>query len=222
MDIDKKIVDRLDQLIKDGQSIKPLPRQAVTPGVLHFGAPVSPEKANQWGISCLNILRRVFGENSDHYKRFDALFDKLGDYTPVIKALGILKAAKNDYENGQLFETRALIQAEVFDDFLDQASHLLDGGYYAPAAVIAGGVLEDALRQLCQRKSISLKPKSTIDPMNVELAKAGIYNTLIQKRITALADVRNKAAHGKWTEISKEDVKDMIAQVRSFMEKHFT
>jgi uncharacterized protein (UPF0332 family) len=58
--------------------------------------------------------------------------------------------------------------------------------------------------------------------MNVELAKAGVYNTLAQKKITALADIRNKAAHAKWTEFSKDDVEDLISQVRSFMEKHFT
>jgi hypothetical protein len=55
------------------------------------------------------------------------------------------------------------------------------------AAVIAGTVLETALRQLC------------LDRMNADLAKAGVYNSLMQKRITALAAIRNRAAHGKPT-----------------------
>jgi hypothetical protein len=114
-----------------------------------------------------------------------------------------------------------LIEAEVFGDFLEQAEHLLKNGYYGPAAVITGCVLEDGLRKLCQRNNVSLPAKATIDPMNVELAKAGIYNTLSQKRITALADIRNKAAHGKWSEFNDEDVRQMISQVRSFMEDHF-
>lgn len=61
-----------------------------------------------------------------------------------------------------------------------------------------------------------------MDPMNVELTKAGVYNTLIQKRITALADLRNKAAHGKWNEFDGTDVRQMIDQVRTFMENLFS
>ena len=41
-----------------------------------------------------------------------------------------------------------------------------------------------------------MKPK--LGTMNAGLAKQGVYNKLTQKRITALADIRNKAAHGEW------------------------
>ena len=58
--------------------------------------------------------------------------------------------------------------------------------------------------------------------MNSELAKAGAYNLLTQKNVTAMADLRNKAAHGKWTEFRKDDVQQMISQVRLFMTNHFT
>jgi hypothetical protein len=69
--------------------------------------------------------------------------------------------------------------------------------------------------------NIALKPKSTIDPMNIALVKAGVYNTLLQKQITASADIRNKAAHGKFDEFNKKDVERMIDQVRLFMENCF-
>ena len=181
--------------------------------------------AHQWGVSCLHTFKRVFGDNSDHYSKFNALFPSFPqrlNYSTIKLALGILKAAKDDFENDRLFQTRILIEAEVFDDFLEQAEHLLKSGYYAPAAVIAGSVLEDGLRKLCQRKNVQLSAKATIDPMNVELVKAGVYNTLMQKRITALADIRNKAAHGKWDEFNDKDVEQMIAQVRTFMEDYFS
>ncbi|MDQ3712683.1 MAG: HEPN domain-containing protein, partial [Acidobacteriota bacterium] len=140
----------------------------------------------------------------------------------VKKALAILHAAKDDYENGYLFDTRTLIEAEVFDEFLEQAEELFKKDYYQASAVIAGCVLEDGLRKLGQRKIPSFPTDKTIDPMNVELAKAGIYNALWQKKITALADLRNKAAHGKWTEFTEKDVEDMIRDVRRFMEDYFS
>ena len=58
--------------------------------------------------------------------------------------------------------------------------------------------------------------------MNAELAKSGVYNVLTQKKITALADLRNKAARGRWNEFTATDVEQMISQVRPFMEDHFS
>jgi hypothetical protein len=58
--------------------------------------------------------------------------------------------------------------------------------------------------------------------MNAELAKAGAYEKLQMKKITALADIRNKAAHGKWTEFSVEEVKEMLPSVRRFLEALLT
>ena len=58
--------------------------------------------------------------------------------------------------------------------------------------------------------------------MNADLAKVGVYNKLIQKRITALADIRNSAAHGKPEEFSEADVDSMIDEVTRFVAEHLT
>ena len=95
-------------------------------------------------------------------------------------------------------------------------------GYYQPAAVLTGSVLEDSLRKLCSIHGISLPSNPKVDTMNANLAKAGVYNKLAQKRITVLADLRNKAAHGEWDQFEKEDVEEMIKTIRIFMDKHFS
>ena len=53
--------------------------------------------------------------------------------------------------------------------------------------------------------------------MNADLAKAGVYNSLMQKRITALAAIRNSAAHGKPNEFTRDDVSAMIRDVERFV-----
>lgn len=111
---------------------------------------------------------------------------------------------------------RSLIQAEVFEDELAQAQELLGKGYYA-AAVIAGVVLETGIRELCDRHSI---PHGKLDKMNADLAKAGVYNALQQKQITAMAAIRNSAAHGKPEEFKQQDVEDMIRDVGQFLAQH--
>jgi hypothetical protein len=56
-----------------------------------------------------------------------------------------------------------------------------------------------------------------MERMNADLAKAGEYNALVQKRITSLAAIRNSAAHGKTDEYSVDDVKSMIPEVERFV-----
>ena len=56
--------------------------------------------------------------------------------------------------------------------------------------------------------------------MNDDLAKAGIYNSLVQKQITALAGIRNSAAHGKIDEFTKVNVEQMIPEIEHFLAIH--
>lgn len=129
----------------------------------------------------------------------------------------VFLAAREDFEGGYLSSVRTLVQAEVFDSELEQAEELLKGGCVTAAAVIAGVVLETALRELCDRASI---PYGKLDKMNVDLVKAGIYNKLVQKRITAHADIRNSAAHGKPEEFTEQDVSAMLQEVGRFLADH--
>jgi len=58
--------------------------------------------------------------------------------------------------------------------------------------------------------------------MNADLAKAGLYDGLVQKRVTMLAGIRNKAAHADPAGLNDADVTDMIAQVERFVSDHPT
>jgi hypothetical protein len=132
------------------------------------------------------------------------------------ECLGVLKAALRDFEGGYVLDLRSLIVAEVLEDFLDQAEHLLKHGYHAPAASLYGAVLEDSLRTLCAAKEIHVPERTSIDRLNVELARAEVYNKHVQKRITALADIRNNADHGRFDQFKAEDVEDMLAWIKRF------
>ena len=167
----------------------------------------------EWKVKAKNLLSKACGKQSEHYTEFveNETTGMYGTYLATLERLrAVFLAAKEDYEGGYLQSTRSLVQAEVFDTELEQATELLGGGYRAAAAVIAGVVLETSLRELCDRNSIG---HGKLDKMNVDLAKAGVYNKLQQKRITALADIRNSAAHGKPEEFSDRDVEDMIRDI---------
>jgi hypothetical protein len=173
-----------------------------------------------WKIKARNLISRSCGENSEHYKAFDSVEHSSAyctNYEILIRLKAVFEAAREDFEGGHCKTTRDLIQAEVFGSELDQASELLNAGYFSAAAVIAGVVLETTLRGLCDNLAL---PQGKLDKMNADLAKAGHYNLLVQKRITALADIRNNAAHGHPDKFSKTDVQDMIAYIQGFVGDH--
>ncbi|WP_020680831.1 DUF4145 domain-containing protein [Marinobacterium rhizophilum] len=171
-----------------------------------------------WIIKASNIIARTCGENSIHFKKFEAVADKVNEelaFHTIIKLRAIFCAAKDDFEKGFIFEIKEIAQAEIFEDELDQAQELLNHGYLTAAAVISGTVLECRLRWLCEKNSL---PVGKLDKMNSDLSKENIYNKNIQKKITALAGIRNSAAHGKIEEFNNNDISIMIVEIKRFIE----
>jgi len=134
-------------------------------------------------------------------------------------------AAREDMAGGWLQTTKGLVSAEIFSDFIEMAKYLLDEGYKDPSAVIMGSVLEEHLRQLCHKHKIDTEvvtskggrvPKKA-DVMNSDLVKATIYSKLDQKNVTAWLDLRNKAAHGRYDEYTKEQVSLMLQGIINFL-----
>jgi hypothetical protein len=177
---------------------------------------VDHEKFLQWKVSAKNLLAKACGLESTHIEEFDKQENAaaLTNYSKLTGLGAVFIAAKEDYAGGYLRSAKSLIQADLFGSELEQAQALLDAGYISAAAVIAGVVLETALRGLCDKAGI---PHGKADKMNADLAKNGTYNCLKQKRVVALLAVRNSAAHGKTGEFTKNDVESMIPDVGGFV-----
>ena len=170
-----------------------------------------------WKVKARNLLSKACGMESEHYRQFvkSEAANMVSTNLDILNSLkAVFLAAREDYEGGYLNSVRNLIQADVFGNELEQAKELLSAGYAPAAAVVAGVVLETTLRQLCADKGLSV---GKLDRMNSELAKEGTYNLLVQKRITALADIRNNAAHGHPEQFKASDVYDMISYVELFV-----
>lgn len=183
---------------------------------------VDAESLLAWRIKVKNLISKVGGKNSEHYIAFEEnekIKPYSGSFTTYKNLKAVFRATKEDYEGGYLSSYKSIIQAEVFDTELEQANELLNSGYYVAAAVICGVVLEVTLRELCDQRSIA---HGKMDKMNADLAKAGAYNKIVQKQITALSGLRNSAAHGNQDEFSKEDVKQMLPAVENFLATHLS
>ena len=102
---------------------------------------------------------------------------------------------------------------------MEMAKYHLSEGYKDAAAVIAGCVLEENLRKLCAKSTISDSdakgsPKKA-SVLNDELVKAGVYTKLEQKSVTAWLDLRNHAAHGH---LDKYDAKQVELYMQGILD----
>jgi hypothetical protein len=164
-----------------------------------------------------NLIRRICGEGSPHYREIETISKESIKLPGVI---GILEASKADFEGGLLFNLKSLVEAEILGDFLEQANALLSAGYHVAAASLAGAVLEDTLRKICDRVKITYSASTKIGNLNADLTKAGVYNLLTQKQITALADIRNNADHGHFDKFKPTDVEEMTKWIGRFASEH--
>jgi hypothetical protein len=189
---------------------------------------MSDTKAVEISTRIYAAIERASGQNSPYSRQAEKIREtSAGEHWRVENLVGVVQSLSADMKAGYLQSLEELVHGELFGDFLDMSQHLVQSGYKDAAAVIAGSSLEAHLRQLAKRLRVpteqstgrGLEPKKA-ETLNADLVKAGAYTILDQKNVTAWLDLRNKAAHGKYSEYTKEQVDLLIDSIRNFLTRH--
>ena len=173
---------------------------------------------------CLAAIERTSGLSSTYHQSAVTFGKESNDiYYQVANQIGVAKALLSDINNGYLKSFEEVLHSSVFSDFLEMADYLLQKGFKDPAAVIAGSTLEVHLKKMCSKFAIDTetngKPEKA-NSLNEKLRKQGAYKTLDQKSVTAWLDLRNKAAHGDFSEYETNQVRLLISSIRDFITRH--
>lgn len=168
--------------------------------------------------AALHFIENTLGKDTQYYHALDKNCHVAAPYH-VKAGKAILEEIREEFKSSWLWSTYGIAAAEVYADFLEMAEELLNANYKDAAAVMAGSVLEEHLRRLCNKNGItttvSANGKNTpkkADTLNSELAGNGVYNKLDQKWVTTALDLRNKAAHGHYNEYDKDQVRSIMLQ----------
>lgn len=221
MNSNKVLLDRVNFLLELAN--QSLSTKYHTEDSLFYHYWVTNESFKKFESASLSFISELFGVNHPYYSSFKESVNKPKPDS-VESGKGIMESIKIEIEMGWLTTVKGLVSAEIFNDFLETAEYLMDQKYKDAAAVITGSTLEEHLRQLCRKNKIpdnDMKNGKSVpkkaDTLNNELAVSGIYNKLDQKNITAWLDLRNKAAHGHYSEYKDEQVVIMLKGVIEFM-----
>ena len=203
--------ERVDALIKKGEEL--LRTEKRSP----YGSDgVDSQLDAEWRSQSRVCLDQVFGPTHAYAESFASETSSAGYSFAVRGGLGVLQAAREDLEHGYLDTVQTMATAEVFANFIDQAEHLLQTDHHIPAASLAGAVLENGLRSLAERNDITVKARDDLSALNSKLGEKGVYNRIRQSEVTFWARVRNAADHGRFEEVTKDNVADLIRGVRAF------
>lgn len=224
--LDARITKEITDLVSVGQRI----HRSVASASRALGGDDLAEVA-MWITRLGQLIRKLYGEHSQYFEAYERAVSVEGfynlhsnHYEHFTQAYGVAKAIQHDISSGLLTDFKTLVRAEVFSNFLEMGEHLLAEGYKDAAAVVIGSVLEDGLRKLSETANLPLQSDSgkplAMDALNTQLSKADVYSKLVQKQITSWAHVRNKAAHGEYSEYNKEQVQMMLLFTQSFSGDH--
>ena len=173
---------------------------------------------------CLAAVERASGPTSPYYVSI-AEFRKIDDlgWVHLEREVGVARALLSDVRNGYLQSVEELLHGNVFGDYLEMATHLLNNNYKDAAAVLVGGTLEVHLKNMCSKHNINLErggKAKKADELNAGLVKQGAYSKLDQKNVTAWLGLRNDAAHGHYSAYTKDQVALLLQSVRDFITRH--
>lgn len=208
MEQQENILKRLDKLILLGAEI--------ISGTSQYSQYADRELWGRWQTGVTALFMRTFGPKHTFTTSFLAETDDT-HHLSVRTGHGIVQAARDDVANGGLNTLEDAITTGVLNGFLDTAEYLHERGYYHPAASLAGAVLEQGLRRMCEAHDITLKDKESISSLNQKLADAKVYSSLRRKTVATWNQIRNHADHGEFNLFSKTDVEQMLPALREFL-----
>jgi hypothetical protein len=220
-----KYLARFDELIQEGKDIE----NNLTTSPLVFLTPPY-QRFIRLKINCISLFDQVLPSGSSQRHIIEQL--KQPEEASKIefvyrnifsRCLSYLQAIKSDFQEN-LFEDMSLqIEAEIAADYMGQAEQLLAEGQTGQYDHVPAAVLEKGLRTLCSNQT---PPLPLVDGngnhlmMNRlidDLKRAGAFNELKAKHLRAWVDIRNAAAHGKFSEFNRSDVETMISGINNFL-----
>jgi len=205
----KIFLDRLDQLINEGNSLIDIAPNLKYVDPLRVNIE-NNVKFHIWWLSCLNLLRSQFGAKHYFYNNFRSA---IGGWQKVInkdvtqpidyckedlaKAYAVLVYIKTEYGLGLTADAKHLYEAELFSNLLEQAFELLEKGYIIGAAIYSRLIVENFVKDLCRVKKIKLDDKDKLPQKLDKLREAGTFDLPMERNIQSIYDVGTYATHGK-------------------------
>ena len=178
------------------------------------------QSLDQWKLNCLNAIEIIAGKKSIFYETFpfgrtdyrDSTFDEAMSHY-----LSVLRALSEELQLGFLFGVEMLVSKGILNTIIEEARTLLQAKYKDAAAIYCRVIIETSLKKLCDKNKVTYRKKEKISTISQKLRKKGYLNLSEWRQIQAWTDLGNSAAHGKFSDYTEDDVKNMLNGIENFL-----
>lgn len=177
-----------------------------------------------WKAACLDLVKEAFGAESALYAEMYAVDGGHSARAPgsvFSFFLNALKRARLDLRPAPE-AARATYAADTMDDFLSRAEAMAGKGHFISAATLAGAVLEDLLRRLCEVHDVFCAENARLETVNDKLHKAGVYDEAVRREVALNIGLRRTAELCYTEKLNARNVSGMISWIRGFVKARFT
>jgi hypothetical protein len=174
----------------------------------------------EWRVGCVAFLREALGEDSPYTKEFE--FNCDSPYlSAVARGQAVLRAAREYIDFGPVARVEELVAAEIFTDLLGIAEKLVRQGRLAAGVTVACSVLEDVMRRSARHRQIAIRENvDDLTALNAKMSAAGVYGSMLQKRIDEWAAMRSRAEAGEIESEVRGQADALLKGVRDFVNDH--
>jgi hypothetical protein len=213
------VTDLIRELIAEGEAVvaSKWTDRGSDHGIVNIGGDpsyVDLDLNARWVAGCRH-LAALLGDAAEPWATAFAYQGNQIETAQVL--LGTLRAIENIANKNLLFSTvEQLVRAELFDDLLEQASHLFNAGYDRAAGVLGRAVLEERLQLWAAKVGASpTRPKPTLNDFAQALYGAKKIDKIQLKRIESLAALGNACAHNE--PVDTKDVERTLTDLRALL-----
>ena len=180
MNLEDKILDRINQVLKQGQLAELY--MTVTNMFERIYGPHSPQ------------LRLVETLQKQVYDGSESDFSKTLEFSGHLR--GCLRTLASEIRNGLIVNIQSEARGEVFGDFLVSAREALNEEQKDVAAVLACAALEDTLKRCASDRGLNVQEKNMNEVVNA-LKTEGVIRKNEGALLSAFVKLRNDAFHAR-------------------------
>lgn len=197
MTIEEKYLKRIDDLLALHKKVD----EAWKPNSGHH--PDDAVNYRQLLASSEQFIQDVYKVESAYYRNYMILKKLNNNYELIPGIKGLLIGIKDSIENGYITTMKNEVLAEFSGDYLEMATHLnTREALHIAAAVIAGTVLEERVRQLARfHLTTDLNAKGepdSVENLNMKLRPFYADKLNDERLVRTQYGIRTDAAHGEW------------------------
>lgn len=218
MDAAKEMEEKFKRLLAEGEALRKDFLKGC--GYRWYRHSAQNEGYVRWKSGCLALVRAAFGPDSRYCLELAAAEkDRASRGTGSVFSI-FLDTMKRAQAEAAAPEGTG--KADRLGDLLARAEGLARKGHYVSAVTLAGEVLEDVLRGLCEAHAVFCPANATLETINDKLRAAGVYAPAWHRETALRIGLRRMAELCYTEKIHERNVLEMVSWLRDFLRMPFS